>query len=121
MYVPKMKKLFQCVWCDRSFRGVNTWLSHLARDHTDKTETSCPNCSKCFTKNYSMRVHLSRRECLDHLPKNQCSYCDKLFTTHKNCSKHELNICLQSMVTDDGRTLFSDAQKKFLDSIELDL
>lgn len=115
------KPAYPCVWCNRSYIGIYSWAAHMTREHNEIKEVVCLNCDLEFDKPYYLKNHLLKRECLNEFPKDKCGYCDKLFTSASYRRTHEENVCLQSLVVSTGEDLFTDDQKKLLDSVKLDL
>jgi hypothetical protein len=127
-----MKTQFKCFWCPKSHSRIGQWVIHTRLEYKYRENRICPSCGKYFKHSYQMGMHLLRRECLHEFPKDQCKYCDKLFTSRSYVRKHEYvclsqyrqtykDVCLSSFIVDDGSDLFTKKQADELDMIELNI
>ena len=72
----------------------------------------CDNCQKEFNRKSTYDTHLSRKNpCkLDTSIDNQCSYCDKIYTTKFNLNKH-LKSCVKKILEDDKQEQINELKK----------
>ena len=76
---------------------------------------TCEVCQKEFNRKSSYDNHLLRKNpCkLDTSIDNQCSYCDKKYTTKFNLNKH-LNICTKKLIADENKQQIEELKKMLL-------
>jgi hypothetical protein len=76
---------------------------------------TCEVCQKEFNRKSSYDNHLSRKNpCkLDTSIDNQCSYCDKKYTTKFNLNKH-LNNCAKKLIADDNKKQIEELKNMLL-------
>ena len=72
----------------------------------------CDICQKEFNRKSTYDTHLSRKNpCkLDTCINNQCSYCDKIYTTKFNLNKH-LKSCIKKSIEDDKQEQIDELKK----------
>ena len=76
---------------------------------------TCEVCQKEFNRKSSYDNHLSRKNpCkLDTSIDNQCSYCDKKYTTKFNLNKH-FNNCAKKLIADENKQQIEELKKMLL-------
>ena len=77
---------------------------------------TCNVCKKEFNRKSSYDNHMGRKKpCkLDTSIDNQCSYCDKKYTTKFNLNKH-INSCPKKVIDDDKQSQIDELKKLLLD------
>ncbi|CAD0207143.1 unnamed protein product [Chrysodeixis includens] len=78
-----------CVECHTYYKTAKALSRHLNESsrHADKNVMEsfpCPNCSKHFTTEKSMKYHILSKHGEEHF----CTYCKKKFATKSNLNKH---------------------------------
>ena len=75
---------------------------------------TCENCKKEFNRKSTYETHIQRKNpCkLDIHINNQCSYCDKKYTTKYNLNVH-LKSCEKKQIDDDNKLQIEELKKMF--------
>jgi hypothetical protein len=78
------------------------------------TVFSCEICKKNFNRKSTYDNHLARKNpCKpDNYVDNQCSFCDKKYSTKFNLNKH-YNNCTKKIIADDNKLQIEELKKKF--------
>ena len=91
-------KNWRCLICKKWFKNTKYKKRHYLLVHygkgVEKVQKKSYQCNKC-SKSYSSKQHLKHHELLKHnskLPdyatKSQCLYCDQMFSTKSNLTRH---------------------------------
>lgn len=76
----RIKKLYKCSECGKSFRKKASHSQHMAKTHKTKVPHNCGLCGKQFSSLSGMRQHITKNHSqpLMHL---QCDICNKVMAT----------------------------------------
>jgi hypothetical protein len=77
---------------------------------------TCENCKKEFNRKSTYETHIQRKNpCkIDIHINNQCSYCDKKYTTKYNLNVH-LKSCEKKQIVDDNKSQIEELKQMLLD------
>ena len=73
---------------------------------------TCENCKKEFNRKSTYETHLQRKNpCkIDIHFNNECSYCNKVYTTKYNLNVH-LKSCSNKLIDDDNKQQIDELKK----------
>ncbi|XP_011870843.1 PREDICTED: zinc finger protein 236-like isoform X3 [Vollenhovia emeryi] len=74
-------RVFQCMYCVRSFALKSTMIAH-ERTHTGMKKYTCDSCDKTFACHSSLTAHTRLHS------KHKCNICDKSFSTSSILKNH---------------------------------
>ncbi len=96
-----------CDYCPKTFTTATAYNYHITAElikirlYSYEAIPECRNCHILFTSFNALQVHLKSRACREsNIPKYQCVYCHKYFTSRHIMIKHMTtypNTCITIM------------------------